>query len=156
MLTGLVRIAAAAQVVFACVLSLDVQAQAPKQPAGQKPVVKSVPARPIVSIEGEDNFQAYCAVCHGKDAKGNGPAAPAMKVPVPDLTLIAKRHDGKFNALEIEYIIKGTGKSMTTPAHGVESMPIWGDVFRAGGSADPLVATARVRNIVKYLQSIQR
>jgi mono/diheme cytochrome c family protein len=48
-------------------------------PAAQKPTVKAVHAPPIVSLDGKDNYDAYCAVCHGRDAKGNGPAAPAMK-----------------------------------------------------------------------------
>ena len=153
-MANLRRILVAAPVVFTCVLSLGVHAQTPQ--TEQKPAVKSVSARPIVSVEGADNFQEYCAVCHGKDAKGDGPAAPAMKVPVPDLTLIAKRHDGKFNPVEIDSIITGTGKSMTTPAHGVETMPIWGEVFRENGSADPAVTKLRVRNLVAYLRGIQR
>jgi mono/diheme cytochrome c family protein len=107
----------------------------------------------IASLEGKDNFDAYCAVCHGKDAKGTGPAAPAMKTPVPDLTLIAKRHGGKFDEVTIANIVKGSGKTMATPAHGVETMPIWGDVFH--GSEDPTVTAARVRNLVNYLKSIQ-
>ena len=136
-----------------------VHAQTPTtqpKPAQQKPVVRSVSATPIASVEGEDNFKVYCAVCHGTDARGNGPAAPAMKTPVPDLTQIAKRHDGKFDAAAIEQVIRGTGKSLSTPAHGVEDMPIWSDVFRASGSLDPAVTTVRVRNLVKYLQGIQR
>jgi mono/diheme cytochrome c family protein len=111
---------------------------------------------PIASVEGRDNFKAYCAVCHGTDAKGNGPAAPAMKVPVPDLTLIAKRHDGKFDPIAIERTIRGTDKSMSTPAHGVEDMPIWGDVFRSAGSLTPSTTTIRVRNLVTYLQGLQQ
>lgn len=140
-------------------LSPIVLAQAPAaqpKPAQQKPVVRSVSAPPIASVEGQDNFKAYCAVCHGTDGRGDGPAAPAMKTPVPDLTQIAKRHDGKFDTQAVEQVIRGTGRTMTTPAHGVESMPIWGDVFRANGSLDPAVTTVRVRNLVKYLQGMQR
>jgi hypothetical protein len=66
---------------------------------------------------------------HTESTVRGTPAAPAMKVPVPDLTTIAKRSAGKFNATDVEYIIRGTGKT-ATPAHGVEDMPIWGDVFR--------------------------
>jgi mono/diheme cytochrome c family protein len=128
----------------------------PPTPAQQKPVVRSVAAPPIASVEGEDNFKAYCAVCHGPDGRGDGPAAPAMKAPVPDLTQLAKRHGGKFDPLTVEQVIRGTDRKMTTPAHGVESMPIWGDVFRANGSLDPAVTTVRVRNLVKYLQGMQR
>jgi mono/diheme cytochrome c family protein len=121
--------------------------------SAQKPIpqVKSVAAAPISSVEGADNFVAYCAVCHGHDAKGNGPAAPAMKSPVPDLTTIAKRH-GRFSAADVEQIIRGTGRT-PTPAHGVESMPVWGQVFV---NEDRGRSTLRIGNLVKYLQSIQQ
>jgi mono/diheme cytochrome c family protein len=120
---------------------------------GQKPAprVTMAPCVPIVSIEGKDNFDAFCVVCHGKDAKGNGPAAAAMKVPVPDLTSMARRHGGKFDAVAVEYILRGTGKT-ATPAHGVETMPIWGDAF----SGDPAKVTIRIKNLVKYLENIQQ
>jgi mono/diheme cytochrome c family protein len=124
---------------------------AAQTPSGQKPKIKTVAAVPIQSVEGVDNFMAYCAVCHGQDAKGNGPAAPAMKVPVPDLTMIAQRHDGKFNAIQIEHVIRGTEKT-ATPAHGSEDMPIWGAVF---AGEDRAKSTLRIGNLVKYLQSIQ-
>jgi mono/diheme cytochrome c family protein len=120
-------------------------------PPAQKPKIKTVPAVPIQSVDGPDNFHAYCAVCHGADAKGNGPAAPAMKAKVPDLTTFAARHDGKFNAVHVEQIITGVGKT-PSPAHGVEEMPIWGEVFR---SEDRAKTAMRVGNLVKYIQSIQ-
>ncbi len=137
--------------VVACALAAGAAAQTPPE---QKtvPKVKTASAVPIRSVEGVDNFAAYCAVCHGPDAKGNGPAAPAMKVPVPDLTTIAKRNKGKFDALAIELIVKGSGK-ISTPAHGVDTMPIWGDVFRG---EDKGLSTLRIRNLVQYLESIQQ
>jgi mono/diheme cytochrome c family protein len=140
----------AGSLAVACVLTAGVAGQTP--PA-EKPVpkVKAAVAVPIVSLEGKDNFEAYCAVCHGKEAKGNGPAAPAMKVPVPDLTTIAKRNNGKFIATNVEPIIRGTGKT-PTPAHGVEDMPIWGEVFRHEDKARTML---RIGNLVKYLESIQ-
>jgi len=160
MATRLSRLAAAVLVAIAFAVSPAIHAQtaapekAPAQnPSAQKPVVKSKPVNVIRSVEGKDNFEAYCAVCHGQDAKGTGPAAPAMKTPVPDLTMIAKRHGGKFDAVAIQRIIKGSDKTLATPAHGVETMPIWGDVFR--GSEDPSVTTGRVNNLVDYLKSIQ-
>jgi mono/diheme cytochrome c family protein len=119
--------------------------------APQKPIVKGVSARPIVSIEGKDNYVAYCAVCHGRDGRGNGPAAPAMKVPVPDLTVLASRHGGTFNLAAVEMAIRQPGKT-ATPAHGVEAMPIWGEVFQY---EDRLRATLRIQNLARYIQSIQ-
>jgi mono/diheme cytochrome c family protein len=135
-------------VVFVIGICAAVGAQ---QPPADKPTIKTTRAVPLASVGGKENFEAYCAVCHGKDAKGNGPAAPAMKVPVPDLTTFAARHKGKFDPIAVELIVKGTGKT-ATPAHGVETMPIWGDVFRA---EDPATQTLRIGNIVKYVQSLQ-
>ena len=146
--------------VVACVFAVGVGAQPPatqppppQAPASQKavPKIKTAAAIPIPSVEGKDNFEAYCAVCHGKDAKGDGPAAPAMKVMVPNLTTYAARHNGKFEGLRVEYIIRGTGKT-PTPAHGVETMPIWGEVFR---SEDRSTSALRIKNLVDYVQSIQ-
>jgi mono/diheme cytochrome c family protein len=140
----------AASLVAAVAFAAGLAAQTPA-PQKDVPKVKGVATRPIVSIEGKDNFEAYCAVCHGSDAKGQGPAAPAMKAVVPDLTTIARRNNGKFDESSVEYIIKGTGKT-ATPAHGVETMPIWGDVFRSEDSAR---ATLRIKNLVNYVRSIQ-
>ena len=134
--------------VIACGLIAGASAQT--QPA-QKPKIKMAAAVPINSVEGVDNFNAYCAVCHGQDGKGNGPAAPAMKVPVADLTTIAKRNKGRFNSAQVEETIRGTGKT-PTPAHGVEEMPIWGEVFR---SEDKARSTLRIGNLVLYIESIQ-
>jgi len=151
MATCLGRVGIAGSFVVACVLAVGVAAQTPSE---QKtaPKVKGVSAVPIRSVEGVDNYTAYCAVCHGPDGKGNGPAAPAMKVPVPDLTTIAKRNKGKFDTISMQLIIKGSAKT-SSPAHGVESMPIWGNVFQ---SEDQAVATLRIGNLVKYLESIQQ
>jgi mono/diheme cytochrome c family protein len=120
-------------------------------PSAQKPKVKPVGVTPIVSIDGKDNYEAYCAVCHGRDAKGNGPAAPAMKAAVPDLTTIAARSKGTFDSPHVEYVIRQPGKT-PTPAHGAEEMPIWGDVFQ---TEDRARSTLRIKNLVRYLQSIQ-
>ena len=120
-------------------------------PPAQKPKIKTARAVPIQSVDGADNFHAYCAVCHGADAKGNGPAAPAMKAKVPDLTTFTVRHGGKFNSVQVEQIITGAGKT-PSPAHGVEEMPIWGEVFR---NEDRSKTAMRVGNLVKYIQSIQ-
>jgi cytochrome c5 len=152
MTTRVAGIVGAGVFVLGCVLAAGVGAQQ----AGQQqapPTVKAVPCTPIASVEGKDNFDAYCAVCHGKDAKGNGPAAPALKAFVPDLTTYASRHAGKFDQIAVERIIRGVDKTIKTPVHGVEDMPIWGEVFRAG---DPSAATLRVHNLMKYLETLQR
>ena len=39
-------------------------------------------------------YQNSCQACHGANAKGDGPMAAFLTIPVPDLTTIAKRNDG--------------------------------------------------------------
>jgi mono/diheme cytochrome c family protein len=119
----------------------------------QKPDIKRVPARTISSLDGKDNFQEYCAVCHGADAKGKGPAAPALKTPPADLTTIAKRRNGTFPFVEVSHIIDGTQERA---AHGNREMPIWGSVFRGtGASPDDKTPMMRIQNLVDYLKSLQ-
>jgi Cytochrome c. len=139
---------------LAAILSLSVAVLASPQTKPDQPqtTVKRVTAQPIQSVEGKDNFEAYCAVCHGKSGKGDGPAAPAMKTPVADLTAIAKKNGGKFNAVKTAEMIKGADREM--PSHGSKDMPIWGPVFRSF-SADPNITALRVNNLVDYLESIQ-
>ena len=50
---------------------------------------------PTAVENGKQFYQIYCALCHGLEAKGDGPVA-AKFVPPPDLTLevIRKRPDG--------------------------------------------------------------
>lgn len=139
---------------LAAVTSLSVAMLAAPQAQSEKPkpTVKRVAAQPIASVEGKDNFEAYCAVCHGKDAKGHGPAAPAMKAPVADLTILAKKSGGKFNPIAVEETITGSSRQMA--AHGDADMPIWGPVFRSM-QGDANIGVLRVKNLVGYIESIQ-
>jgi len=57
--------------------------------------IKKAPIQRTSATSGQEMFNTYCAACHGKDAKGNGPAGGALKVPPPDLTTLSQRHDGK-------------------------------------------------------------
>ena len=127
-------------------LALPALAQAPK------PVLKKEPVRTIASVEGKDLYAAYCASCHGKDGKGDGPAVRALKVPPGDITLYSKKAGGKFSSTDVEEAF--TGKNMT-PAHGDTDMPIWGPIFRHMSPDDGMTAL-RIANLVKYIESIQQ
>lgn len=137
-----------AAIVFAVVV---VGGSASTAGAQTPPQVKQVPASgQHVGIAGHETFAAYCAVCHGADARGQGPAAPALKMPVPDLTTLSKRQGG-FNAIQLEHTIMGTDKMPV--AHGTLAMPIWGPIFTS--TNDPPVVKLRVKNLVDHLQSLQ-
>jgi mono/diheme cytochrome c family protein len=97
-------------------------------------------------------YEQYCGACHGANGKGGGPAAVSLKVPPPDLTMLAKRHDDKF---PYDYVSKVLLFGPGTTAHGSPSMPTWGPIF---GIVDRLNARAvqlRVKNLSDYLASIQ-
>jgi mono/diheme cytochrome c family protein len=105
----------------------------------------------IRSVEGPDLFRAYCASCHGMDARGTGPAAPALKAKVPDLTLLARNNRGQFPVALVRQMIAGD-KLVT--AHGSREMPIWGPIFHQV-ETDMDWGNVRLSNLLKYLQSIQ-
>jgi mono/diheme cytochrome c family protein len=111
------------------------------------------PRKLIASMEGKDLFRAYCASCHGMDAKGNGPVAPALKAPIPDLTTLAKRNRGVFPREEMEKMIMGEKKGARA-AHGTSEMPVWGPVFHKVEN-DQDFALVRVRRLVEYLTKLQ-
>ncbi len=62
----------------------------------QKKQVTHVPVKPTSPASGEEMYMNYCAACHGKDGKGGGPAADALKVPPKNLTTLAYRNAGKY------------------------------------------------------------
>lgn len=113
--------------------------------------VKQGTAPRTQSVEGVDTYKAYCAVCHGPAAKGDGPAATALKKAPADLTTIAKRSGGKFSATDVEAVIMG---QQVMASHGSRDMPIWGPVFQSL-TPDSSFMKLRVTNLVNYLKSIQ-
>jgi mono/diheme cytochrome c family protein len=114
--------------------------------------IKQGTAPRIQSVEGVDTYQTYCAVCHGPQAKGNGPAATAFKKVPADLTTIAKRSSGgTFSASDVEAVIMG---QQVLASHGSRDMPIWGPVFQSL-APDNTFVKLRVANLVNYLKSIQ-
>lgn len=108
----------------------------------------------IPSLAGQDLFSFYCASCHGRDARGNGPVASALNTPPPDLTRLARRNGGNFPRERVVQYIAGGG---TTPrgAHGSPEMPVWGPIFRALDPSDERLVLIRIENVVQYLESVQ-
>ena len=75
-----------------------------------------------------------------------------MKAPPPDLTLLSKRNSGRFPAVAVFQSIEGNA---AIPAHGSREMPVWGAAFRRMGGSDDAGVKLRMRNLVRYIESIQ-
>lgn len=125
------------------------QQAAPTQSA---PTVKHVPITKTSPISGKDMFNNYCAVCHGKDAKGDGPAAPAMKTQPADLTALAKKSGGKYPASHVAAVIRGQA---STPSHGSQDMPVWGPLFSSISQGHESQVQQRITNLVGYIDTLQ-
>jgi mono/diheme cytochrome c family protein len=118
------------------------------QQSGQKPAPAAKPAASgTTERTGAAIFREYCAPCHGVNARGNGPAAPAFKQRPPDLTHLATRHKG-FPRAQVEAMI--LGDDPLQPAHGSREMPVWGPTFRNSPDAATLM-----KNLIRHLESIQ-
>lgn len=119
--------------------------------SSQPPAVKYVPPENIPAANGPEMFRTYCAVCHGTDGRGGGPAADFLKKRPADLTQLSGKNDGKFPASRVANVIQGRD---VVAAHGSRDMPIWGSVFRVLG--DSATVEMRIQNLTAYLRSIQR
>lgn len=132
------------------VLAGAILAQSPAPAA--KPKLAVTGAHDAGLTKGADLYQRYCASCHGKDGKGGGPVAAALKSTPADLTQLSRGKGGKFPVGSVRQLLGG---GSSTPAHGSEEMPIWGPVFRAM-SPDQSLAKLRVDNLLRYLETIQQ
>jgi len=132
-----------------CAVPFTIGARARAQ---SKPAANNQELPPLIrSVNGADLFRAYCASCHGVDAKGNGPAAASLKTRPADLTVLAKKNGGVFPEPRVRKVIMGDD---VIASHGSREMPIWGPIFHQI-EEDIDRANVRLENLVKYLESIQ-
>ena len=141
-------------IVFSVTLAAQTtsNSQSPASPQAAKPEVKKVAPAYTNPSSGKEMYLSYCASCHGADGKGNGPAAPALKTPPTDLTQISAKNGGTFPDAHVMQVIRGDS---VTAAHGNKDMPVWGPVFLQMGGHDTAQVQQRIRNLTKYLESIQ-
>lgn len=118
--------------------------------AHAQPQIKREPIKPVAASDAGAMFSSYCSPCHGKTAKGDGPAAAALKKAPADLTKISARNGGKFPDVKVKRYIEGLDE---VPAHGSRDMPVWGGLFRA---LDRDTAQIRVQALSDYLKKIQQ
>jgi mono/diheme cytochrome c family protein len=136
-------------VILVAVSTFVVAQEAPAQTA---PTVKHVPISNTPSNSGKEMFNSYCAVCHGKDGKGAGPAASALKTTPTDLTQLAKNGGGKYPSSHVAAVIKGQA---TTPSHGSQDMPVWGPLFSSISQGHEGQVQQRITNLVTYIDTLQ-
>jgi len=109
--------------------------------------------QPVGSLDGSVLYKAYCASCHGTDARGGGPMAKSLKVPPPDLTRIYISNGGTFPLKRIARII--SGEEQLPSGHGSREMPVWGPFFSQVGN-DQDLGPMRIDALARYLEQIQR
>ncbi|HVO82165.1 MAG TPA: cytochrome c [Terriglobales bacterium] len=118
----------------------------------QKAGVKHVPAPATSPASGREMFMSYCASCHGKDAKGDGPAASALSAAPADLTTLAKKNGGKYPDMRVTSILRGQASVV---AHGSQEMPVWGPLFWHMSQGHPVEVQQRIANLNSYIKSLQ-
>jgi mono/diheme cytochrome c family protein len=108
--------------------------------------------RLIDSIQGANLYKAYCAVCHGANAKGDGPMAKWLKTLPSDLTRISTKNGGMFPLAKVRRII--AGEEALPAGHGTREMPTWGPIF-SQVAWDQDLGRVRIDNLARYLESLQ-
>ena len=89
-------------------------------------------------------YHTHCAACHGEGGRGDGMVGAALRMPPPDLTLLAHRNNGVFPEVQVSEFIEGT---RDVAAHGPRAMPVWGLIFRNRET---------IHKIVEYIRELQR
>ncbi len=108
--------------------------------------------------KGKQEFMDSCFLCHGENAKGDGPFSTMLTIETADLTQLKKNNNGSFPYRDVYLTIDGTDQ---IKQHGPRRMPIWGDRFKSStwatvsqDHADTLVR-GKIFELMLYLESIQ-
>jgi cytochrome c5 len=103
-------------------------------------------------VSGADEFQRYCALCHGADGRGMGPLSDvdAMKKRAADLSQIALRNNGVFPFSKVANTISVGG---SLAAHVPSRMMAWEKIFSV--ESDPVRAKAIIFEVTSYVERLQ-
>ena len=121
--------------------------------AGRITAAAPAPTRPAPEHDGSSLYQTHCAVCHGKDARGDGAWADLLAYRPADLTRIAIRSRGEFPTARVRAIIDGR---KPVKGHFPTGMPVWGEELKTleSGYSETAVRT-KVDALVDYLRALQ-
>ncbi len=109
---------------------------------------------------GRDDFETYCASCHGESGRGDGPVGEFIALRVADLTQLTRKNGGRFPAELVERVIDGREE---VKVHGPRDMPVWGDWFDVEADQPGLraqereiVVRERIATLTAYIKSLQQ
>ena len=77
---------------------------------------------------GKNDFEKFCAECHGMIGKGDGPRAKTLEKQPADLTKLAEKNGGVFPVVRVYGVIDGRVEGWI---HGTRDMPVWGTSIHA-------------------------
>ena len=106
---------------------------------------------------GQQIFETHCAVCHGLDAYGDGPMAPALLVQPTDLSQLTAANGGVFPVARVVMRIDGRDPLVS---HG-SMMPVYGSFFDIDSvplkaeTGQPIMTSSPVVDLVAYLRTLQ-
>jgi mono/diheme cytochrome c family protein len=122
-------------------------------------VVAAVALHPQIAAAqtAKQDYDKYCAACHGPAGKGNGTAAYVMPPHgMPDLTQLTKQNGGVFPFDEVVDIIDGR---KNIPTHERLQMPFWGVVMQKEGKEFTPESNAdvkrRITALATYIEGLQ-
>jgi mono/diheme cytochrome c family protein len=102
---------------------------------------------------GREDYQHYCAACHGQDGKGKGEWNGNE---VPDLTHLGRDNGGRFPFEDVQKVVDGSSQPLWHQRR--RDMPYWGEIFQLEekGPASKAKVEARVAAIVDYVRGLQQ
>lgn len=109
-------------------------------------------------IHGKNEYDTFCANCHGYDGKGEGPFSSHLVTKVPDLTVLSAANGGEFPYWRVFAIIDGR---YFISGHGSREMPIWGkeflsgDIVARGPKGGGKLTDARILALASYIATLQ-
>jgi mono/diheme cytochrome c family protein len=106
----------------------------------------------VSPVSGEQMYAAYCASCHGANARGDGPAASALNKRVPDLTALAAQNEGRYPGHRVMLVLS---QFDTSHGRGSADMPDWYPALRSLSRSYPYTAHLRAFNLANYLKTLQ-
>jgi len=111
------------------------------------------------AAKGRVTYRIYCINCHGEEARGDGSLASLLTTSPTDLTRLAQKNDGTYPTEQVRESIDG---SRRVKGHGLEDMPVWGNVFQVSavepsGSDETAEerANRKIQELVVYLETLQ-